>query len=44
MADATDEAKEPLLRVTFDSRIKLEFHGAKITSDGGLRGPPVAVA
>src|SRR3954471_2130618 len=36
MADATGEAKEPPLRVTFDSRIKLEFHGARITSDGGL--------
>jgi Transposase DDE domain group 1 len=33
---ATGEAKEPLLRPTFDRRIKLEFHGAKITSDGGL--------
>ena len=30
------EAKEPPLRPTFDRRIKLEFHGAKITSDGGL--------
>ena len=35
MADATGEAKEPRLRVTFDRRIKLEFHGARITSDGG---------
>src|SRR3954467_10046339 len=35
MADATGETKEPL-RVAFDRRIKLEFHGAKITSDGGL--------
>ena len=35
MADATGETKEPL-RVTFDRRIKLEFHGARITSDGGL--------
>jgi Transposase DDE domain group 1/Flavin containing amine oxidoreductase len=32
----TGEAKEPPLRPTFDRRIKLEFHGAKITSDGGL--------
>src|SRR4051812_20417250 len=35
MADATGETKE-LLRVTFDRRLKLEFHGARITSDGGL--------
>ena len=36
MVDAAGEAKEPPLRVTFDRRIKLEFHGARITSDGGL--------
>jgi hypothetical protein len=30
------EAKEPPLSATFDRRIKLEFHGARITSDGGL--------
>src|SRR5919112_3448619 len=35
MADATGETKEPL-RVAFDRRVKLEFHGARITSDGGL--------
>src|SRR3954462_653673 len=35
MADAPGETKEPL-RVTFDRRLKLEFHGARITSDGGL--------
>jgi Transposase DDE domain group 1 len=35
MADATGEAKRPL-RVAFDRRLKLELHGAKITSDGGL--------
>jgi hypothetical protein len=35
MADATGEAKEPL-RVAFDRRLELEFHGAKITSDSGL--------
>src|SRR5918995_7273224 len=35
MADVTGETKEPL-QVAFDRRIKLEFHGAKITSDGGL--------
>ena len=36
MADATGEAREPPLRVAFDRRIKLEFHAAWITSDGGL--------
>ena len=36
MADATGEARQPPLRVSFDRRIKLEFHGARITSDGGL--------
>ena len=35
MADATGEADKPL-RVAFDRRIKLQFHGAQITSDGGL--------
>jgi hypothetical protein len=32
MGDARKEA----LRVDFDSPIKLEFHGASITSDAGL--------
>lgn len=36
MPDATGEAKQAPLSVTFDRRLKLEFHGAKITSDGGL--------
>jgi hypothetical protein len=36
MTDATGEAKRPPLRVAFDRRIKLEFHGTRITSDGGL--------
>ena len=35
MADATGEANKAL-RVAFDRRVKLEFHGARITSDGGL--------
>jgi hypothetical protein len=35
MADATGEANKAL-RVAFDRRLELEFHGARITSDGGL--------
>ena len=30
------ESKKAALRVEFDSGVKLEFHGAKVTSDGGL--------
>jgi len=30
------DGKKGVLRVVFDKRIRLEFHGAKITSDGGL--------
>ncbi len=30
------ESKKEVLRVQFDPTVKLEFHGAKITSDGGL--------
>jgi hypothetical protein len=29
-------AKKQALWVTFDSRLKLEFHGSKVTSDAGL--------
>jgi hypothetical protein len=36
MAHPMGEAKPAPLRVDFDRRIKLEFHGARITSDGGL--------
>ena len=30
------ESKKEALRVKFDPSVKLEFHGAKVTSDGGL--------
>ena len=36
MGYVTGEAKELPLRPVVDRRIKLEFHGARITSDGGL--------
>jgi Transposase DDE domain group 1 len=36
MNDATGEAGGAGLRVAFDRRLKLEFHGASVTSDAGL--------
>ncbi len=30
------ESKKRVLRVEFDKSVKLEFHGAKISSDAGL--------
>jgi hypothetical protein len=36
MVDAKGEGREAPLRLGFDRRIKLEFHGARISSDGGL--------
>jgi hypothetical protein len=34
--DAAGEGNQPPLRLAFDRGIKLEFHGARITSDGSL--------
>src|SRR5258706_3910009 len=36
MDEATGEADGSGLRVAFDRRLKLEFHGATVTSDAGL--------
>src|SRR5436189_6020734 len=36
MDEATGEAEGSKLRVAFDRRLKLEFHGASVTSDAGL--------
>ena len=30
------EARKDALRLDFDRRVKLEFHGTKVTSDAGL--------
>lgn len=34
--DAVGESASAPLRVQFDRRLKLQFHGAKLSSDGGL--------
>ena len=36
MAHPMGESKRDGLRVDFDRRLMLEFHGSQITSDGGL--------
>ena len=36
MAHPVGESKQECLRVDFDRRLKLEFHGSKVTTDAGL--------
>jgi hypothetical protein len=36
MAHPTGESKSGALRLDFDRRLKLEFHGSNVTSDAGL--------
>src|SRR3974377_1221796 len=36
MTNLTGASEKEALRVTFDRRVKLEFHGSQVTSDAGL--------
>src|SRR3954464_15045829 len=36
MEATSGEAQDAAVGLTFDRRLKLEFHGTKVTSDGGL--------
>ena len=36
IAPKMKHAKGEMLNIRFNSKIKLEFHGARLTSDGGL--------
>ena len=38
MAQPAGEAESDALRLDFDHRLKLEFHGSSVTSDAGLAG------